>query len=257
MRMPRRYRKSSFVSSGRVTAFEGTAAYYSRFRPAYPASLLDGLARLAGLRRERDRVLDLGAGTGHVAVPMAAHALEVVAVEPDDGMVRELHAHAPPNLRVLQTRVEEMPDVGTFALATAGRSIHWFASDELFARLAAITPRVALLGELPSQSAAQSAVLEIAREFRTTESGLARDRRPFVEMLTASPFSEIETISVETERTWTVEELIGLAYSTSFASVHRLGECRAEFEAAAHERLEPFYRERVRVDAVVGTRPLG
>ena len=239
-----------------MSAFEGTADYYARFRPAYPATLIEKLAGLAGLRPDRDRVLDLGAGTGHVAVPIAVHALEVVAVEPDDGMVRALQARAPSNVRVLQTRVEGMADLGTFALATAGRSIHWFASDELFARLATITPRVALLGDLPRQSEAQAAVLDLAREFRTTESAQARDRRPFVELLAASPFSEVETISVETERTWTVDELIGLAYSTSFASVQRLGERRAEFEAAARARLEPFYREVARVDAVVGTRPL-
>ena len=238
-----------------VSAFQGTAAYYSRFRPAYPAKLIEQLARFAGLERNRDRVLDLGAGTGHVAIPIADHALEVVAVEPDDGMVNELRAAAPPTVRVLQTRVEDMPDSGTFALATAGRSMHWFASDELFARLAAITPRLALLGELPSQSQAQAAILELAREFRTSESAVARDRRPFVELLAASPFSQTETISVETERTWTVDQLIGLAYSTSFASVHRLGERRGEFEAAARERLKPVYRERVRVDAIVGTRP--
>jgi SAM-dependent methyltransferase len=238
-----------------VSAFEGTAAYYSRFRPAYPDELIRRLATFANLRRDVDRVLDLGAGTGHVAVPIARHALEVVAVEPDDGMVNELQAAIPPNVSVVQTRVEEMPDVGTFVLTTAGRSIHWFASDDLFARLEAITPRLALLGELASESDAQTTVLEIARAFRKSDSGRARDRRTYAEILSASPFSDVEQISVEVERTWTVDQLIGFAYSTSFASKIRLGDRSAAFEAAARERLKSEYRERARVDAIIGTRP--
>ena len=128
-----------------MSAFEGTAAFYSRFRPPYPDELIRRLATFANLRREVDRVLDLGAGPGNVAIPIASHALEVVAVEPDDGMVDALQTAAPANVTVIKTRVEDMPDVGRFALTTAGRSIHWFASDDLFARLEAITPRVALL----------------------------------------------------------------------------------------------------------------
>jgi SAM-dependent methyltransferase len=238
-----------------VSAFEGTAAYYTRFRPSYPNELIRRLATFANLRREVDRVLDLGAGTGHVAIPIASHALEVVAVEPDDGMVDALQTAAPANVKVIQARVEDMPDVGTFALTTAGRSIHWFASDDLFARLEAITPRVALLGELWNQSEAQMAILEIAREFRTSDSGQTRDKRLFDEILSQSPFCDVEQISVEVERTWTVDQLIGLTYSTSFASLIRMGDRRDAFEAAARERLKPQYHERARFDAIIGTRP--
>lgn len=235
-----------------MSAFEGTASYYTRFRPPYPTELIRRLAAFANLRRDVDRVLDLGAGTGHVTIPIASHALEVVAVEPDDGMVNALQTAAPANVKVIQARVEDMPDVGRFALTTAGRSIHWFASDDLFARLEAITPRVALLG---GQSEAQMAVLEIAREFRTSDSGRTPDKRLYGEILSASPFSDVEQISVEVERTWTVDQLIGFTYSTSFASLVRLGDRRDAFEAAARERLKPQYRERVRLDAIVGTQP--
>ena len=72
--------------------------------------------------------------------------------------------------------------------------------------------------------------------------------------LAASPFADVERISVVVERTWTIERLIGCAYSTSFASLARLGERREEFERLVRERLEPFYRERVTVDALLGRR---
>ena len=54
------------------------------------------------------------------------------------------------------------------------------------------------------------------------------------------------------ERTWTPDEVIGLAYSTSFASLERVGERREEFERELRARLEPSYVERATVDAVLG-----
>ena len=64
----------------------------------------------------------------------------------------------------------------------------------------------------------------------------------------------LPTDQVALSETRTVDELIGLAYSTSFASLARVGERRDEFERALRARLEPEYRERVRVDALLGRR---
>lgn len=74
----------------------------------------------------------------------------------------------------------------------------------------------------------------------------------YAESLAASPFSDVEELSVTIERTWTIEQLIGFAYSTSFANPARVGDRREEFERVLRERLKPFYRERIRVDALLG-----
>jgi SAM-dependent methyltransferase len=55
-----------------------------RERPGYPPSLLDRLAALAGAT---GRVVDLGAGTGLLALPLAARGLAVAAVEPAEAML--------------------------------------------------------------------------------------------------------------------------------------------------------------------------
>jgi hypothetical protein len=72
--------------------------------------------------------------------------------------------------------------------------------------------------------------------------------------LAASVFSDVEKLTVEYERTRTVEDLIGFAYSTSFASPARVAERRDEFERELRARLKPVYHERVRVDAFLGRR---
>ncbi len=54
-----------------------------RQRPAYPSELIDRLAVLAG----EGPVVDLGAGTGLIALPLAERDLEVHAVEPARAML--------------------------------------------------------------------------------------------------------------------------------------------------------------------------
>lgn len=60
-------------------------------RPPYPEPLLDALAALAGAH---GRVVDIGAGIGHVAIPLAARGCDVTAIEPAEAMLERLRAHA-------------------------------------------------------------------------------------------------------------------------------------------------------------------
>lgn len=61
-------------------------------RPAYPPELIDALADLAAVHGHR--VGDLGAGIGHVALPLAQRGFAVTAVEPAQAMLDQLLAEA-------------------------------------------------------------------------------------------------------------------------------------------------------------------
>jgi SAM-dependent methyltransferase len=234
-----------------VGRFESTAPWYARYRPRYPAELIERLVAAAGLDAS-SRVLDLGAGPGHVASAIAAHVGEVVAVDVEAGMLARIEE---PNVRTVVGPAEDVDrSWGRFDLATAGRSFHWFDADLMFARLPLVTSRLALLGDSITQSDAQSRVLAIATELLGEEPP-RRPARRYRELLAASPFSDVEEIDVVAERTWTADSLIGLAYSTSVASPARLGAQRDEFERRVRNTFgDAEYRDRVSVSAVLGRR---
>jgi ubiquinone/menaquinone biosynthesis C-methylase UbiE len=75
---------------------------FSENAPIYDRRHGAGLSHLEASRlfqaarlRAGTRLLDIGAGTGRVAIPMAELGCDVVALEPASGMVKELRAKSP------------------------------------------------------------------------------------------------------------------------------------------------------------------
>jgi ubiquinone/menaquinone biosynthesis C-methylase UbiE len=109
--------------------FTGTAWHYARFRPAYPRALFDVVInrfRLDGTGHQ----LDLGCGTGELAVPMATLVEEVVALDTDTQMIAEARQRAErehvTNVRWLVMPAESIgPALGKFRLVTVGSAFHW------------------------------------------------------------------------------------------------------------------------------------
>jgi ubiquinone/menaquinone biosynthesis C-methylase UbiE len=91
-------RRSVPLSDPRRWVFNRLAGDYVA-RPAYPDALVDALAALAG--GAGARVADLGAGTGHLALPLAARGLSVTALEPARAMLAALQARIGPGLDVV------------------------------------------------------------------------------------------------------------------------------------------------------------
>jgi predicted RNA methylase len=53
-----------------TSRFNSTASFYAKFRPRYPAALLDEIATRCGLDGT-GRLLDLGCGPAFIAIAMA------------------------------------------------------------------------------------------------------------------------------------------------------------------------------------------
>lgn len=232
-----------------MSLFGGTASYYARFRSRYPPELLRRLADHANLDGT-GRLLDLGSGPGFLAVPLAAYVAEVIAVDPEPEMLAAMDAA--PSVRGVVGRAEDVDESwGTFRLATIGRAFHWMDGPLVLERLARVTPQLALVGDRLEESDAQVTVRDVAEELFGERPAMKQPNVRYEESLAASAFSDVIEFRVEVERTWTVEQLIGLAYSTSYGAPDRVGDRREEFERVLRARLRPT-RERVSVYCVLG-----
>lgn len=66
--------------------FDGIAAEYDRYRPAYPDELIDQACQVAGLGAG-DHVLEVGCGSGQLTRGLAARGLRVTALEPGTSLI--------------------------------------------------------------------------------------------------------------------------------------------------------------------------
>jgi SAM-dependent methyltransferase len=70
---------------------ESIADIYDDFHPIAPGDAVDLLAELAAATKPT-RVLELGIGTGRVAIPLAARGIEVHGIDSSDAMIERLRA---------------------------------------------------------------------------------------------------------------------------------------------------------------------
>jgi SAM-dependent methyltransferase len=113
-------------------SFGDVADAYDRGRPRYPEHVVKAIAEAAG---GGPRLLDIGAGTGRLSVPLLQAGYDLVAVEPLVGMRAILAAGVGAD-RVLAGHSEALP-LGDASVdgAVCSDAWHWFdgarAADEL------------------------------------------------------------------------------------------------------------------------------
>jgi ubiquinone/menaquinone biosynthesis C-methylase UbiE len=119
------------------TLFGGSARYYRAGRFPYPAELATALREELGLDG-RGRLLDVGTGTGEIALLLAPLYEEVVGLDADEEMIAEAREealrHGHRNTTWVHARAEELPlDLGTFRTATFAQSFHWMDRERVAA----------------------------------------------------------------------------------------------------------------------------
>jgi ubiquinone/menaquinone biosynthesis C-methylase UbiE len=240
--------------------FVSTAHYYARYRPGYPETFFRHIIARFGLDRTA-RVLDLGCGTGQLAIPLAPHVMEVIGMDPEPGMLAEAGAQAERagahNIRWVQGTDRDLErlkdDLGIFRAVTMGRSFHWMDRDATLRTLIGMLEPaggVVVVSDRERIWGAHSRWEEIVRDAITHWLGPVRragsgtrvvteDDR-FEHVFARSPFRSVEVYYEKLHRTVTTDEIVGYLYSTSFCSPAVLGENRAGFEADLRQRLHDF-----------------
>ena len=229
------------MSPGHETGlFQGIAADYERYRLAYPQRLIQRVAGLVGLE-PGDAVLDLGCGTGMLAIAFARLGMAVTAMDPEPEMLAATQSAAGAQ-GVAVTPIaggwqDLVPGMGPFRLVVIGRAFHWMDRAATLAMLDKIvTPDggVALFHDAHPPVAENGwfkALCAVQKKYRqdggTVRGGGHRRYEPF---LFASAFTLLDGLSVTIRQPLTAEDIQGRAFSMSRSAPH--GIRKQEFAAA-------------------------
>jgi SAM-dependent methyltransferase len=239
----------------RKDLYEGTAAFYDRHRPPYPEALLEDLRQRVPVTGQ-GRLLDLACGTGQLAIPLSSDFDEVWAVDQEPEAVafgrNKAEQLGIANIKWLAGAAEDVALDGDFDLAVIGNAFHRLRREVVARRLLSLLApggAVALVwgdtpgrGERPWQR-------ELALAFRTWTARLgATDRVPerWEQAMASDPHNTVleragfvyeGKFEFIVEQRWTVESLIGFAYSTSLLNLSVVGDRRDEFEHDLRTRL--------------------
>ncbi len=120
----------------RALSFGARAQAYERFRPGYPAALVDLVTAYAG--RPIRTALEIGAGTGKATRVFAQAGITVTATDPDPAMLAELRQHVPADVRVVPAAFEDLRPGEKYGLVYAAAALHWTDPDGRWPRVAAL-----------------------------------------------------------------------------------------------------------------------
>jgi SAM-dependent methyltransferase len=156
--------------------FAGAASGYARYRPSYPAAILDWMFAEASVKAG-DRVADVGCGTGILTRLLAGRGLDVVGIDPNPDMLAEARAAGgPAQYRRGEAAATGLEDASV-ALVTVAQAFHWFELDGALAEFHRVLKpggHVAaiwnLRAESPFMAEYEALLRRFSREYSVVES---------------------------------------------------------------------------------------
>lgn len=253
--------------------FQSTVPFYSRYRPPYPQRLIERVVAFLGLE-PGDAVMDLGCGSGPLAVAFARLGLKVTGVDPEPAMLDAARAaarEAGVELDLRQGSSFDWPEaIGPFRMVTMGRAFHWMdrkATLEALDRLVTDDGAVVLFDDEHPRTVEnrwRKELTELADRYGRGElSHIVERRSPdyrrHESFLLDSAFPVLDGMSVIARRELSADDVVGLAFSLSTCSLAKLGDRAAEFEAELRREMavlspEGRFTEIVEMEALVARR---
>jgi ubiquinone/menaquinone biosynthesis C-methylase UbiE len=246
------------VKSAASTIFKGTAWYYSHYRRPYPTRLFADVVAYYKLDGS-GTLLDLGCGTGELALPFSQYFAKVIGVDPSADMLAEAkikaeHAGAS-NIQWIESRAEDIDtSLAPIRLTTAGVCFHWMDQPAVFENVYAMTEAgggmVIINDTSPVRGKEKTEEWKMKRkeliikylgEERRAGDNLHKDfipeKRPFEELIAESPFKTFKLESYEYTTQRTIDEIVGFLWSTSYAAKRLFGDQAPDFERELREEL--------------------
>jgi SAM-dependent methyltransferase len=189
-----------------AASFGAAADAYERGRPGYPEAAIDWLLP-AGPRR----VLDLAAGTGKLTRQLTARGLDVIAVDPSEGMLEQLRA-AVPGVPALVGTAERIPlEDGAVDSVLVAQAWHWVDPEPASVEVARVLAPGGRLGLV--WNARDERLPWVAELGRIMKGGVPHDLNNPVVM---APFGELERFDMPWSYELDTAGLLDLVTSRSY-----------------------------------------
>lgn len=210
-----------------INWFEQGGEAYARFRPSYPDQLVDFLATLVPDRR---LAVDVGCGTGQMAVQLAKRFDRVIGFDPSQGQLA--HAATAQQVRYACANAERLPLRGhCISLVIAAQAAHWFDLPAFYAEVRRVAMADALLvllsyGVLRLEPSLQE---RFSRFYQHEIGPYWPAERQWVDTGYAGmdfPFAELSAPSMVIRLDWTLAQLLG--YISTWSAVRHAREAGQE-----------------------------
>ena len=270
-------KKNTGITWDPKNVFSGTAWFYARYRPNYPDEVIDLLRKQFKLSN-KSRVLDLGCGTGQIAIQIAQYVSEVIAVDPQEDMLKEgqklVDIRGVFNIKWILGESGNIPRISSHIndidLTVIARAFHWMDKEQTLKDLYKITKAdggIAIIYDdsgprdgsmIPWKETVDQLVKKWLGEERKagTQGTYSHPTKRFETFLLESEFRDLEFVGFNIERIWTIDQIIGYIYSTSYSSLPVLGGRKEPFEAELRvslKELDPTeqFKEQIEVNVLM------
>lgn len=225
--------------------FQGTAEYYAKYRMDYPREMLDRILNFYQVDG-RGRLLDLGCGTGQLAIPFHPYFKEVVGIDISAEMINEARRmsreHNAENTCYMTMESEKIgQELGLFEMIVCGNAFHWMDQALVLNRayevlkpsggMAILAGGSVWTGKRDWQKETLGIIKKWLGEKRKAGKGeFLPKNKSFEETIQESKLSLMKTGRYQFAHQWNIESLLGYLYSTSYCNKGLLGDKIDAFE---------------------------
>ncbi|MCM1330127.1 MAG: class I SAM-dependent methyltransferase [Ruminococcus sp.] len=198
--------------------FTGKADAYDKYRPTYPAELIDWLYE----KTRAETVADIGAGTGIFTKCLSEKPWIITAVEPNGDMLEKLRGNVS-GIEIINAPAENTGIApASVDLVTAAQAFHWFDREKFKAecmRILVPDGRLALVWYNHGKNGFTDRRDEVFLKYCGTHRSAAyRENAVSRESLLESGyFSEVEYFRADYGMNMTEEQFVGYSVSHSYS----------------------------------------